>query len=160
MTKFKMYIDQLIGKGDTKQMYELTEILDDHFEELEAVNPSMYWDVIHEFHMIVYGPHFDEECAKYAVSVMQNEDGTMGQHWTIEETTSVGQQNGISFDRFNVWDWYYTLNMIYSDYVAVIGNTPSTYISLAKAWINDKDAEEGKAYRYYMAIPKKGKIKP
>ena len=66
----------------------------------------------------------------------------------------------LRFDRFNVWDWYYTLNIIYSDYVAVIGNTPSTYISLAKAWINDKDAEEGKAYRYYMAIPKKGKIKP
>jgi len=47
--------------------------------------------------------------------------------------------------------------MIYSDYVSVIGNAPSTYISLAKAWINDKDAEEGKAYRYYVAIPKKGK---
>jgi len=42
--------------------------------------------------------------------------------------------------------------MIYSDYVAVIGNTPSTYISLAKAWMNDKDAGLGKAYRYYMMI--------
>ena len=157
MTKFKMYVDQLTAKGDTKAMYDLTEMLDDHFEELKTVHPEMYWDVVNELHMLTYGAHFDEECAKYAVSMMQNEDGTVGQHWSLEETTSVGQQNGISFDRFNQYDWYYTLNMIYSDYVAVIGNTPSTYISLAKAWIMDKDAEEGKAYRYYMAIPMKVK---
>lgn len=37
----------------------------------------------------INGPHFDEEHAHYAVEGMENEDGTKGPHWTVEETTSV-----------------------------------------------------------------------
>ena len=37
----------------------------------------------------INGPHFDEEHARYAVEGMENEDGTKGPHWTVEETTSV-----------------------------------------------------------------------
>lgn len=36
----------------------------------------------------INGPHFDEEHARYAVEGMENEDGTKGPHWTVEETTS------------------------------------------------------------------------
>ena len=35
-----------------------------------------------------YGPHFNEEQARKAVNKMENEDGTRGPHWSIEETTS------------------------------------------------------------------------
>lgn len=35
----------------------------------------------------INGPHFDEEHAHYAVEGMENEDGTKGPHWTVEETT-------------------------------------------------------------------------
>lgn len=42
----------------------------------------------------INGPHFDEEHARYAVEGMENEDGTKGPHWTVEETTSVANQNG------------------------------------------------------------------
>lgn len=155
MSKFVDYINKLTKKADAKSMYDLTEVLDDHFEELEKTHPDLYWEVMHELHILINGPYFDEECAKWAVSQMENEDGTIGQHWSVEETTAVAQQSGITFDTFTIWDWYYALNMIYSDYVAVIGNTPSTYISLAKAWMSDKDAGLGKAYRYYMMISDK-----
>lgn len=40
----------------------------------------------------INGPHFDEEHARYAVEGMENEDGTKGPHWTVEETTSVANQ--------------------------------------------------------------------
>lgn len=33
-----------------------------------------------------------EEHAHYAVEGMENEDGTKGPHWTVEETTSVANQ--------------------------------------------------------------------
>lgn len=33
----------------------------------------------------INGPHFDEEHARYAVEGMENEDGTKGPHWTVEE---------------------------------------------------------------------------
>lgn len=41
----------------------------------------------------INGPHFDEEHARYAVEGMENEDGTKGPHWTVEETTSVANQH-------------------------------------------------------------------
>lgn len=36
-----------------------------------------------------HGPHFNEEHARKAVSKMENEDGTRGPHWSVEETTAV-----------------------------------------------------------------------
>lgn len=64
-----------------------------------------------------HGPHFNEEHARKAVSKMENEDGTRGPHWSIEETTTLANQYGISLgNRFNRYDWFVALNMVYSDY--------------------------------------------
>lgn len=49
----------------------------------------------------INGPHFDEEHAHYAVEGMENEDGTKGPHWTVEETTSVANQSE-NATRFNI----------------------------------------------------------
>ena len=45
-----------------------------------------------ERHEAMYGPHFNEECALKAVSKMENEDGSRGEHWsevlgTFKKTT-------------------------------------------------------------------------
>lgn len=54
----------------------------------------------------INGPHFDEEHARYAVEGMENEDGTKGPHWTVEETTSVANQMGINLksEKHNKWE--------------------------------------------------------
>lgn len=39
-----------------------------------------------------HGPHFNEEHARKAVSKMENEDGTRGLHWSVEETTTLASQ--------------------------------------------------------------------
>ena len=44
-----------------------------------------------ERHEAMYGPHFNEECALKAVSKMENEDGSRGEHWSLEETTSIAK---------------------------------------------------------------------
>lgn len=36
-----------------------------------------------------HGPHFNEEHARKAVMKMENEDGTRGQHWSLEETSAI-----------------------------------------------------------------------
>lgn len=70
-----------------------------------------------------HGPHFNEEHARKAVSKMENEDGTRGPHWSIEETTTLANQYGVSLgNRFNRYDWFVALNMVYSDYYKVIIN--------------------------------------
>ena len=64
-----------------------------------------------------HGPHFNEEHARKAVSKMENEDGTRGPHWSVEETTTLASQYGINLgSRFNRYDWFVALNMVYSDY--------------------------------------------
>lgn len=63
-----------------------------------------------------HGPHFNEEHARKAVSKMENEDGTRGPHWSVEETTALASQYGINLgSRFNRYDWFVALNMVYSE---------------------------------------------
>lgn len=70
-----------------------------------------------------HGPHFNEEHARKAVMKMENEDGTRGQHWSLEETSALASQYGISLSgKFNRYDWYVALNMVYSDYYKVLLN--------------------------------------
>ena len=103
--------------------------------------------------------HFNEECAKEAVAHMVNEDGTNGPHWTVEETTSAANQYGINLTsgKYNKWDWYVAMNMIYSDfYKALVSITGSAstkhFVELTKAWLCDKDIAEGKMWHYYTRI--------
>lgn len=112
-----------------------------------------------ERHEAMYGPHFNEECALKAVSKMENEDGSRGEHWSLEETTSIANQYGINLkgEKYNKYDWYVALNMIRSDYYrAVVTMTSSDHIKyfveLAKAWLNDKDIEEGKIMQILLTI--------
>lgn len=103
-----------------------------------------------------HGPHFNEEHARKAVMKMENEDGTRGPHWSIEETTTLASQYGISLTgKYNRYDWYVALNMVYSDYYRVImnitgSNNTKHYVEFAKAWLNDKDIDEGKMWYYYI----------
>lgn len=105
-----------------------------------------------------HGPHFDEEHARKAVSKMENEDGSRGQHWSVEETSALANQYGIRFDsKFNKYDWYVALNMVYSDYYKVIvnmtgSNNSKYFVELAKAWLSDKDIDEGKMWYYYIYV--------
>lgn len=63
-----------------------------------------------------HGPHFNEEYARKAVMKMENEDGTRGPHWSLEETTTLASQYGIALgSKFNRYDWFVALNMVYSE---------------------------------------------
>lgn len=130
----------------------ITTQLDELLREIEKAHPEKYWEFIHELHVMVNGSHFDRELAVFAVSEMVNEDGTKGPHWTIEETNSVATNSSVYFDKFNEYDWFYVMNMIYSDFFKVVGDNLSMYIMLAKGWIMDADAPEGKAFKYWMAM--------
>lgn len=110
-------------------------------------------------HERMFGPHFDEEQAIKAVSKMENEDGTNGEHWSLSDTTRIAGQYGINLNtrKFNKYDWYVALNMVYSDYYKVINTISNSdhlrcFAKLAEAWLCDKDIEEGKMWYYYCFI--------
>lgn len=60
-----------------------------------------------ERHEAMYGPHFNEECALKAVSKMENEDGSRGEHWSLEETTSI-----MLFSQLKIGDHVHVLEVL------------------------------------------------
>jgi hypothetical protein len=100
----------------------------------------------------VYGYHFSEWMLTKALAGLENEDGTLGPHWSLEQTTSVAKQYDIDFKKFDTYDWCYVMNMIYSDYYGAVPNDISTYVKLAKKFLLDKDSESNKAFKYYVSM--------
>lgn len=95
------------------------------------------------------------QIAEEWASKMQNEDGTTGPHWSMDQVKTVMQQRGIDFD---LPEFYAALNMIYSDYVNVakklgISNI-DFYVGMAQAFLDDKDAGKDKLLRYYRNVVK------
>lgn len=97
--------------------------------------------------------HLTLEDAKRWTSKMQNADGTTGSHWTLEQTQDVAKQRCITCDKNDFWA---TMNMMYSDYgkVAKMYSVDNTnfYADMAAAFLQDKDAVDGKLVEYWERI--------
>ena len=117
-----------------------------------TVDRDVYKDIEMDLYIDVYGHHFTKWLLDKALYYMENEDGTKGGHWNVEQTTMVARSNGIDFKDFNEYDWNYVMNMIYSDYYGSVPNETSVYVKMARKFLEDKDAEDGKALKYYLAL--------
>lgn len=89
---------------------------------------------------------------------MQNADGSVGAHWTMEQTDAVVEERGVSLVDVLRWAWGVTMNMMHSDDYAVAAefgvDRPEFYAALAQAFLMDKDAPapEEKLCAYYKSI--------
>ena len=98
---------------------------------------------------------FTEDDARRWTEHMENDDGSMGAHWTLEQTTAVANSIGVHVDP---WIWFAALNMEYSDNFNVAQkyglDRPEYYADLAKAFLFDKDGggPEAKIAGYYHGI--------
>lgn len=144
---FQQLIDKYGRDGDIETMEHLTHKVDHFVEEVREKHPEMVEYFLIKIDLLL-NPHFSKESSKYAVSKLKNKDGTTGEHWNKETTDRVLEAKGYDF---NYCDWYYVLNMIYSDYYKS-GRSDDTYIELAYDFLEDKDAPEDKAKRYYKAM--------
>lgn len=140
MMKYRELVKHHIEDASYEDMIELAKETDDFVEEVRELHPEM----VNKFLMnldLILNPNFTKETAKYAVSKMKNKDGTVGEHWNYDTTTKVLDAKGYDF---SPCDWYYTLNMIYSDYYKE-GRSEDTYIELAYDFLSDIDAPQNKA---------------
>lgn len=100
-------------------------------------------------------PPMDKETAEAWTQHMQNEDGSTGPHWTMEQTKQVQSQKGIDCDPVEFWA---AMNMVYSDYCKVAKklnvNNADFYAGMAEAFLDDKDAQPDKLARYYEYVVK------
>lgn len=104
---------------------------------------------------------FDRETAEHWVRSMRNEDKAhpVGGKWTADMLKPMAQKYGIPTDGPKFWELYAMTNAMYSDYGEVARKfgitSPEFYVCMAKAWMNDKDAEPDKTALYYEYIVKK-----
>lgn len=101
----------------------------------------------------INGPHFNPFTYKEAVEALENEDGSKGPHWSLDEIMSLIKPKGVKLDGFNEYDLAYALNVTWSDYSSVI-SAEDTVVRMALAFLSDKDAPEGKAYLYWRKVIK------
>lgn len=144
MSTFKELINNYIHNLSDDDMNMLTNKINWFVEKVRERAPELVDKFLMKVDIIV-NPHFTKETAEYVVSKMKNKDGSIGEHWNYDTTTRVMDGD------FHESDWYYVLNMMYSDYYKS-GRTDETYIGLAKDFLDDTDAPEGKAKRYYKAM--------
>lgn len=98
----------------------------------------------------------DENMAREWTSKMENEDGTKGPHWNMEQIKKVMEQRNMTGDPVEFW---VAMNMMYSDYCKVakkLGvNSVDFYAEMAKAFLDDKDTGvPDKLMAYYEYIVK------
>lgn len=133
-----------------------------------AQNNMEHGDMKHEddYHMgrsesHMDGMEFDRETAEHWVRSMRNEDKAhpVGGKWTAEMLKPLAQKYGIPTDGKKFWELYAMTNAMYSDYGEVARKfgitSPEFYVCMAKAWMEDKDAEPDKTALYYEYIVKK-----
>lgn len=147
MTTYKEIVSTLSNSASKQDMETLTDITDHFIEEVRKSHPDDVNKLITKIDLML-NPKFTKETAEYAVSKMKNEDGTEGGHWDYDTTTSVLKSKGYDF---NPCDWYYVLNMVYSDYFAK-DQPDDYYFKLAYDFLKDKDAPVGKAKKYFLAM--------
>lgn len=101
------------------------------------------------------GPLTKEEAEEW-VDRMRTKDGRPGKRWTYDEIRQYAGNYGVSGEQ-NIIDFFVVLNMMYSDYCHVakkLGvDRMDFYAGMAKAFLDDPDAVEGKLekYREYIA---------
>lgn len=97
-----------------------------------------------------------EEMAHEWMHGLQNEDGTKGPHWTMDQVKQVMSQRGVQADPLKMW---VAMNAEYSDRCEVnkkhgVNKIDFYFDSALAFWLKDKDAVDDKEAAYFMYVVK------
>lgn len=133
--------------------HEIQEILDK--DDLDKKSLEVLVDLLLAKHLIgkEMSNKLTEEMATMWVSHMENTDGTNGEHWALDTTTTIRDKLGLK--HICKYEFWAVMNSLYSDYgktLAKVNATPEVYGELARDWIEDDDAVKAKAAAYYEYV--------
>ena len=144
--KIREYIDKIGENKKPEDMQELGDMLAELIYMTKESHPDIYEKYKMKLYTMAYGKVLTEEMAQEIVSKMQPD----GQHWTIEDTTAVKKQYNLA--NIRDVDFYIVMNMSWNDYKEVFGDDLEMYVKYTKAFIDDKDAKEGKVFIYFTKV--------
>ena len=124
-------------------------------DALKEYDEELYDKIEIKMYEMAYGKVLTEDMANKIVEAMK----PSGKKWTIDQTTSVKNQYGL--DKISDVDFYVVMNAKYNDNRDTVEKFAESeeerldmYVHLAKDFIMDQDAKEGKVFTYFMKIPK------
>lgn len=148
----KDLLDKGIGSMNPEKREKTLHLLESMCNKVKELDPE--WMVKNQLktHEILEGPHFNEEYSEMLIKGMKNVDGTTGAHYSLRKAEEY--MNGFttastlseSERKYNLYDWWYIINMLYSDYQGTLGNKDEIYIALARDYFEGPDEEAGKAW--------------
>lgn len=162
--KYQKVVKMIESHNKTNELYI---IMDDYFCELEKHHPQAYNNLINEINKLCVKINIEnkQELDKY-IKYIHHKD--MPPLWTVEQTSKVGKDIGIDFDKwdYNVFTFNYVMNMMRADYYSefkkmfassplmkqTIVDSPNFYAHMAKAWLDDEDAPKDKFIKYITII--------
>ena len=142
------YIEKIGESKDINKMERLGEMLEELIGGLIESHHELYEDYKEELYELAYGRKLNKELAIEWVSEMK----PIGEHWTLEQTTSAKESLGYELDNI---DFYVVSNMIYNDYNDLVKDNEELALKLAYDWLHDEDAKDNKLYCYWKHIIKK-----
>ena len=80
--------------------------------------------------------------------MMENEDGSRGPHYDMQQIVAASEKAGVHFEDFDEREFCIAVNMMYSDYCKVAKKFVAPdkelhfYVDLAKAFLEDEDGPE------------------
>ena len=137
-------IDEESG-GSDETMHDLTNELDDIFVYMSKKYPDLYEKAIKKVERIAY--RIDEPRAEDIVNSMK----PYGEHWDYDTVKQFVMTKGVEDD---FCDYYLVMNMYYNDSydtAKMVGmqDDAEFYFSLARDFIEDKDAKPYKVAKYF-----------
>lgn len=163
-SKYREAMKMAQQHGKSEEFYD---IMDEYFCELEEYHPQTYKSLMEEVNRLGEKINIldEEELNKYLKHIHHKD---MPKLWTLEQTTKVGQDIGIDFNKwkYNTYTFNYIMNMMRADYYSefkkmfytsplmkqTILDSPNFYAHLAKAWLDDEDAPADKAMKYIHLV--------
>lgn len=122
---------------------------DDDYDKYHLKNSDMRGGVRTGGHEKV-----DEHKAMEWTRKMKNPDGSTGPHFPPPVAEQLRAAHAPKCDK---WEFMVALNMMYADYSEVAkkfsADKPEFYVCMAKAFLEDPDAGEGKLAKYMEVIP-------
>lgn len=146
--EIRYYIKMLGETKDTDKMNKLGDMLAEIVCDFKNSHPDMYCKYKMELYELLNGQKLTEEKAGEWIRSMR----PFGMHWTLEQTNEVYKEHKLEIDKIDFWAM---MNAMYNDYHDIFQDNVETYISLAKDFICDEDAEPNKTYIYWKNIAKK-----
>ncbi len=150
MSRFTELVKEANEKENSVSIMKSWEGILDQY--LHRLCDEDYEKLLCELYISINGEHFNEESAVKAVSEMENEDGTCGEYYSLQYVKDIAHRYNTQFIEYNVYDLYYVMNMMHSDYYNVVGHNDDVYIKMSLAFLEDKDAKAGKAFRYHTKV--------